>query len=391
MRSTKLLLPFLCLAACAAPGGSFDPTEGDSAGLIAGRYTFERPEVGSIRTGGSCTATLFGSAQTVITAAHCVDYLSRGPGFHGEFTLEPAPGQRFTYAIQQIVVFGSRADPSADDVALLQLSEPVPASIAQPARPAAVMPAFGTPVTIYGYGCQERIVRTTFAKQALNFAWGNDTFNLCPGDSGGPTMTSDGEVLRVNSAFITTTGRDLFGEVNRHLDRLLAYVDAWRGTNPRVWIDGAAPSPPAPVEPPVEPTPPAPPAPGPGSVDARCAAHVDCGSCVADSYCGFCDAGCVALHIDGAGQLQGNGCGTPAVFSEWSCPAPDAPAPPPAPEPSEPPPSAGVCGDYADALFFTCTAEGTGFVQCTETGLMDAPCPAGSVCTPGSTVLACSL
>lgn len=156
----------LTLSACAAqPGDEGFHTE--SSDLLSGRYTFERPEVGSIRVGGgACTATLFGSARTVITASHCVDYrTSSGPGSYGDFTLEPRPGERYRYTIRQMVSLGSNYGSSADDVALLQLAEAVPASVATPDAPAGAHPARGETATIYGFGCQARGGGGAFAKR----------------------------------------------------------------------------------------------------------------------------------------------------------------------------------------------------------------------------------
>ena len=390
MRTLLFLLTFSSLGACAPEQTVVAASQEDE--LLAGRFTFEHPEVGSIQTAGSCTATLFGSARTVVTAAHCVAWASQSFGNHGVFTLEPRPGERFSYVIQQIRVFGAPHEESANDVALLQLAEAVPPSVARPARPALAGIPFGTPMTIFGYGCQTRPRGGAFAKQSFTYSWGNDTFNLCPGDSGGPTLTPAGDVVRVNSAYITSTGRDLFGDVPRHASSLRAFVDAWRGSSALVW-DGETSSPPLPAPEPTDP-PPSTPEPAPPSSDdpiaLRCAAHLDCGSCVSDNYCGWC-GGCVALHLDDAGNIGGDGCTTPVEL--WSCPAPSDPSPPPAEPPPAPPASSGesLCGEWEGAYDFECAADASRFVRCTSTGLDFADCPAGSVCAPGSTELYCSI
>ena len=149
----------LCLAHACAPVD--EPTTTESDPLLRGEYTFERPEVGAIRVGGgACTATLFASARTVITAAHCVDYRSSsGPGNHGEFTITPREGETHDYTIAQYHSFDGGGGDSEDDISILQLAEAVPASVAIPDVPAGEYPAPGATVTIYGYGCQERSSR----------------------------------------------------------------------------------------------------------------------------------------------------------------------------------------------------------------------------------------
>ncbi|MEZ4340272.1 MAG: trypsin-like serine protease [Sandaracinaceae bacterium] len=410
--SLLLLLSTLAFGCAAQPGDGFD-TETDSSGLISGRYTFEHPEVGSIRVGGgACTATLFGSARTVVTAAHCVDYRSSsGPGSYGDFTLEPTPGDQHRYTIRQMVVFGTTYGSSRDDVALLQLAEAVPASVAVPAPPAGAHPARGEAVTIYGFGCQARGGGGAFSKQAFGYRWGETTYNLCPGDSGGPTLTGDGEVIQVNSAYVVGPGNDLFGDVPAHLADLRRYVDSWRGSDPLVWVgDAPPPSDPPPSDPPSPPPsdppspPPSDPPPG-GPVDIRCGAHLDCASCSEDSYCGWCNDGCHGLHLDG-GRLAGNGCTERPVIAPWSCPPPGAePPPPPPPTPEDPPPapedpppagdpppvapSPSACGGWSIFTEYTCADDARQFIRCGASGVETAICPDGYVCTPGSTELLC--
>ncbi len=404
--TTRTAAPLLCLIlalGCAAqPGDGFD-VETDSSGLIRGRYTFEHPEVGSIRVGGgACTATLFGSARTVITAAHCVDYRTSGsPGSYGDFTLEPRPGERYRYTIRQMVSFGTTYGSSRDDVALLQLAEAVPSSVAQPAPPIGAHPARGTAVTIYGFGCQARGGGGAFSKQAFAYRWGETTYNLCPGDSGGPTLTADGEVIQVNSAYVVGPGNDLFGDVPTHLTSLRRYADTWRGTSPLVWVgDAPPPSDPPPSDPPPSDPPPSDPPPSdppPSSpADVRCAAHVDCGSCAADSYCGWCNGSCRGLHLDGAGRLAGNGCTERPRIAPWSCPPPGSEPPPPPPPsdppPSDPPPSApspSACGGWASFTEYTCHEDARQFIRCGSAGIETAICPDGYFCSPGSTELLC--
>jgi len=407
-RWTTMILA-LAVAGCAVPlGDGAPPDDGfhtDSSELLSGTYTFERPEVGSIRVGGgACTATLFGSARTVITAAHCVDYrTTSSSGRYGDFTLEPRPGERYNYTISQMVSFGTTYGSSRDDVALLQLSEAVPSSVASPAAPVATHPARGTAVTIYGFGCQRRGGRSSsFAKQKFAHRWGDNTYNLCPGDSGGPTMTPSGEVIRVNSAYIVSSGQDLFGDVPTHLASLRRYADVWRGASPLVWVgDAPPPSDPPPSDPPPSDPPPSdpppsdpppsdppPPPPGDSPADRHCAAHADCDSCSQDDRCGWCNGSCRGLHLDARGRIAGNGCTEPPVIAPWSCPPPGgggggSEPPPPAP------PSPDGCGDWRGFTSYTCHADGRQLIRCNAGTIEHLYCPSGYACRPGSTELLC--
>lgn len=272
-------------------------------------------------------------------------------------------------------------------------------------------PARGEAVTIYGFGCQARGGGGAFSKQAFGYRWGETTYNLCPGDSGGPTLTGDGEVIQVNSAYVVGPGNDLFGDVPAHLADLRRYVDSWRGSDPLVWVgDAPPPSDPPPSDPPSPPPsdppspPPSDPPPG-GPVDIRCGAHLDCASCSEDSYCGWCNDGCHGLHLDG-GRLAGNGCTERPVIAPWSCPPPGAePPPPPPPTPEDPPPapedpppagdpppvapSPSACGGWSIFTEYTCADDARQFIRCGASGVETAICPDGYVCTPGSTELLC--
>ena len=363
----------LCLACACAPID--EPTTTESHPLLSGEYTFERPEVGAIRVGGgACTATLFASARTVITAAHCVDYgSSSGPGNYGEFTITPREGETHDYVIAQYHAFDAGGGANEDDIALLQLAEAVPAAVAIPDVPAGEYPDPGTTVTIYGYGCQERSRQSgAFEKQSFAHAWGADTENLCPGDSGGPTLGPDGAVLQINSAYLIGPGTDLFGDVVRNVSRLREYVDRWAEGETVRWIGE-----------------------GGGGVDPMCATHLGCETC-ARAGCGWCGT-CVAVDASG----RADACPGAVVLAPEMC-SPgggadgggadggvgdggvgdggvgDGGTPP-----------RGDCGHLSDIAEFTCATDAIRFVRCGPTGLEFLVCPEGYYCPPGSTEQEC--
>jgi len=391
MRS--LAAPALALLVLAATGPGCVAAVGDEGRrentLLSGRYTFDRPEVGSIRVGGgACTATLFGSARTVITAAHCVSYgTTRSPGNHGTFTLAPSEGQSHEYVIRQYVSYGSSREGSEADVALIQLGEAVPASVAVPDPPPAAHPERGTPVAIYGYGCQNRGSQSgRFAKQVFEYDWGSETRNLCPGDSGGPTITPDGEVVSVNSAYLIGPGTDLFGDVVAYLDELHAQVVDWAEGEDVVWIGDA-------------------PGGGGGDIDDggdgggdptppdRCARHASCGACTGDASCGWCGR-CAQLAVDDGGNVIGEGCTSELILEPAQCGG-DGDGGGGGGGGDDGGGGGGGgragedCGAWAAFTEWTCDAAAVQFIRCGARGLEFQVCPEGYYCPPGATTVEC--
>lgn len=364
-----------CTSADLRPRESMPPEDVAHSTLVGGSYTYERPEVGSISIGGGgCTATLVGP-RLVVTASHCVGYTSRDTvGNYGTFEIRRSSGDRQVYRVQRIAAYmGSAEVIGPDDVALLQLATAVPESIATPAGLVSVEPARGTPVTIYGYGCQRRGGGGSFSKQSIRTTWGTVTSTLCPGDSGGPTMTDDGLVIQANSGYYGgDRGPDEFGRVYRVRSRIDATIARWGET---LGSGGSMPPPPPPPPPSADAgrpdayTPPPPPPP-PGS--GPCA-QATCEESTAIVGCGWCDATGRGIPIGAMGEAL-EACPSGFRVDPSDCGAAER----------------STCGPWSGISTYTCRRGRTQFVRCDEGGVPTfLTCPAGYYCNAGSTERLC--
>lgn len=341
--------------------GSREPIEGATEELIGGVYTYERPEVGSI---SGCTATLVGP-RLVITAAHCLSYATRTtPGNYGSFQIRRSASDTQRFTIERYVSYGRSVGP--DDIALIRLASAVPASVATPARLARSNPSNGSSIAIYGYGCQARGSRSTWAKQKINTTWGRTTTNLCPGDSGGPTVGSAGDVIRINSGYYVQSGADIFGSV----PRLYAQLE----NTARGWGDAfgqGSPEPPPP--PPSTPDagfspPPPPPPPSDGPCDRR-----TCEEATSLSGCGWCDATGRGIRVGAYGEAL-EACASGFRLHQSDCGRV----------------ARSTCGPWAGFPQYTCRQGGAQFVRCNEGRTPEfLTCPSGYACRPGSTERRC--
>lgn len=371
---TALALALACTIGCAPSAEDGLGRSGDT--VVGGTITTEHPEIGYI---SGCTATLV-APDIVITAAHCLSYGSRtSAGSYGSFTIERG-GERFRYTIQRYRSYGGTVGP--DDIALIGLSSAVPASVATPAPMAASSPARGARVTIYGYGCTTRGGSSDWRKRRYQHGYGDSTARLCPGDSGGPTMTEGHEVLRINSGYwVDRTGYDIFGDVPRNHTRLMEQARAWsRGPVPEGPRDGGAPMGDAGAGGPMVDA-------GGGSEleDAGVIVPDDwctplattCGGCTPIAGCGWCGATGRCVEVDRSGAPI-RGCSGSFALNPTDC--------------SSGGPGGGgdTCGVYAPFPEYTCRRTHTGFARCRPGGSPEfLVCPRGYYCTPGSRTLMC--
>ncbi len=225
MRTVSLLLTLL-VPGCA----SLEPESAEGVATGEAQLTFERPEIGVMYwNGASCTATLIRD-NVVLTAAHCVGFGAndgRGAAL-GNFIVFRDDEHYHQFAFDAFVSFGhdfNAGDTPANDVALLRLTERVAEGLARPVALATRKPGVDEGVSLFGFGCGDPQVQQDAdrgKKQKVSFFHGQ-TSDLCPGDSGGPTLLDgEGSVFQVNS-----TGSEVFGDVVLHRASLEAQADAW--------------------------------------------------------------------------------------------------------------------------------------------------------------------
>lgn len=367
LRSLRLVALAVVVAGCETQLGERAPYDALRDELVGGSYTYERAEVGSI---SGCTATLVGP-RLVVTAAHCLGYGTRtSPGRYGTFEIRRAAGDSQRFTIERYVSFGSQV--GADDVALIRLASEVPASIATPAGLARTSPSAGSAVTIYGYGCQRRNTSGTWAKQKLRTSWGRVTTNLCPGDSGGPTITDEGLVVQVNSGYwLDSVGADIFGSIPRTYERIARTAASWGDT-----LGAGSPMPPPPPASDAGTiggdagTPPPPPPPPPS--DHPCA-RATCEEATSLPGCGWCDASGRGIRVGAWGEAL-EACASGYRLDPEDCGGE----------------AQSTCGPWSAFPSFTCRRGGTQFVRCTEGSPPEfLTCPSGYTCVPGSTQRVC--
>lgn len=225
-----------------------DDVSGDDSSLVGGKLTFERPEIGRIttRAGKACTATLIAD-NVIVTAAHCFDWQTKDtPGtWIGRFFIERSANDLNVFTFDAIISYTSSGKLGEDDVAVARLMRHIPSTLAVPATLATSTPtdASNTPVTIYGFGCQNRPdgngnpstkpEPNLGEKQKREFPMGPIRWT-CPGDSGGPTsITKTGAIFRVSSMLYYTEffgigAPDDFGNLVKRRSTILAQVAKWK-------------------------------------------------------------------------------------------------------------------------------------------------------------------
>jgi V8-like Glu-specific endopeptidase len=215
---------------------------GDSLEIRHGRSRDDHPEIGQLflkidgKWGGYCTATLV-DRRIAITAGHCMDYKNQDRvGNYGYLEIRtPNASGGIKTTRHQISGYhnfdGKPQDTGGDpdDIGLVRLAKPVPCNVARPARLSKNGPATGTVVSRWGYGvCHSEAGR----KRVRHFRRGDDTFFVCPGDSGGPTLDPDGAVYQINSGGGNKPGggvyQDKVARVAKEWNGITRVMDGWK-------------------------------------------------------------------------------------------------------------------------------------------------------------------
>ncbi len=256
-RLRKTVFTIACLAiSCAVstvPDGSANDaaSQVDPSTLLSNEQTQARPEVGYIYGGTTrlCTATLVTestlpgrASKFVLTASHCT-------GFRSGAEPSVSASIRFVtkdkeYNVVRMRSFLTTANVSnrvlsdrLRDVTLLELESEVPLSEATPVLVGKTRPARNETVTVFGFGCTNRCEKgsdnSAKIKRVAQVVYGQASFKLCPGDSGGPSIDTRNQLVRINSAVASLSQNDVYADVIAMNGEIEAQMAAFRA-NPYV-------------------------------------------------------------------------------------------------------------------------------------------------------------
>lgn len=249
MTMLRALLPcsFLFMVGCAeTTDASPDEVGASDEAIVDGADTFEHPEIGLLHNGGSyCTATLI-RPNVVLTAAHCVTGGHKDEAVTGySFDIKPSSSVAATrfeidraYTVPVAADFDGTQTWRLKDIALLRLTTPVPATLAEPLAVATSRPSAGADTIIFGYGCTSRKADANGhrpgggVKRKAELTWSSTELgsgassHVCPGDSGGPWLdVAAGAVFGTTSGIVN--GDDRFGDVPANAAEINRAADAW--------------------------------------------------------------------------------------------------------------------------------------------------------------------
>jgi hypothetical protein len=247
---------FACASAACSTGAS-EPEAITRDAIAGGTLDVSHQDVFLLgwqkdRAGALCTATLI-APNLLLTARHCVspnadeaEEIQCGDAVLGEpypassffATNDPQPreGSPF-FGASEVRVPASGVDTCGYDIALLILSQNVPAALSTPAVPRIdrdVVP--GEPYTAVGYGVTEsghsngsrmRLEGLSVACEPGSCGDGIESTEflgetgICSGDSGGPALDRDGKVLGVVSRGGPDCSYPVYGSVTAWRDFII--------------------------------------------------------------------------------------------------------------------------------------------------------------------------
>jgi hypothetical protein len=247
-RAAGIALAILVGACGPIPAGD-DPVSASRQDLLAGTPTTARPEIGrfSFASGQwTCAGTLI-TPTTVLTFASCFGYTEVPPGGMA-FQFNDRAGTPRIYGVDAVKSLplvisstnGGNTNKSTlpdgvgvNEVALVTLSQAVPADQATPAIIASAPPTIGQMVTAFGYGCTSPH-GSGGTKTFLTYPFGGSTNIICidaVGDGGGPRVfggvNDNGAIWAMDgglAGFGDSGLHDLLGGVSYFKEEILSEI-----------------------------------------------------------------------------------------------------------------------------------------------------------------------